>query len=148
MIYVVVIILLGVLAIWGVSEGMQNYAMAKQAEATVETAKAAQIASTGNLLVILLVVIVILALMAAVVYGMVLLNKRRDFDRGSHKGSPYPTTELSRGRQLRTLAGETDVSQLMQLMQLQIMSRMAGIDMAGSGDPRRTLRLRDGDDNE
>ena len=135
MIYVVVIILLVVLAIWGVSEGMQNYAMAKQAEATVETAKAAQIASTGNLLIILLVVVVILALMAAVVYGMIMLNKRRGFDKGSHKGSPY---SISQGRQPQISQG-ADISQLMQLMQLQIMSKMAGMDMP---------RLRDGDDHE
>lgn len=120
MIYVVVIISLFVLMTWGISEATQNYAMAKQAEATIEVARAAKVASYGNLLVIALVVLVILLLIAAVIYGMILLNKKRN---------PAPArASLPYARQPQIQSGP-DINQITQLLQLQILSKMAGVTM-------------------
>ena len=119
MIYAVVIISLFVLMIWGISEATQNYAMAKQAEATVEVARAAKVASYGNLLVIALVVLIILLLIAAVIYGMILLNKR-------YNPAPAARSNLTYARQPQIQSGP-DVNQITQLLTLQILSKMAGI---------------------
>lgn len=121
MIYVVVIISLFVLMTWGISEATQNYAMARQAEATIEVAKAAKAASYGNLLVIALVVLVILLLVAAVIYGMILLNKRRN-------PAPATRSNLTYARPAQIQSGP-DVNQITQLLTLQILSKMACVTM-------------------
>jgi hypothetical protein len=48
------ILLFIVIVVWGLSSVSQSLATAKQAQVTIETARAAQVASTGNLVTILL----------------------------------------------------------------------------------------------
>ena len=71
MLYVVIGLLLLAVIVLGLSSGMQSYATAQQAQAQIETARAAQISATGNVISIfitLVVVIVIIALLAAVLF--------------------------------------------------------------------------------
>lgn len=63
-----VVILLLVVVIFGAASIMQSHAAAKQAEAVIETAKVAQMATFANVMVIVLVVVVVLALLAAAVF--------------------------------------------------------------------------------
>lgn len=62
------VILLVVVVIFGAASIMQSQAAAKQAEAVIETAKVAQMATFANVMVIVLVVVVVLALLAAAVF--------------------------------------------------------------------------------
>lgn len=62
------VILLLVVVIFGAASIMQSHAAAKQAEAVIETAKVAQMATFANVMVIVLVVVVVLALLAAAVF--------------------------------------------------------------------------------
>lgn len=62
------VILLLVVVVFGVSSMMQSYAAAKQAEAVIETAQAAQMATLGNVAIIFLLVIVVLALLGLAVF--------------------------------------------------------------------------------
>jgi Na+-transporting methylmalonyl-CoA/oxaloacetate decarboxylase gamma subunit len=52
------ILLFIVIVVWGLSSVSQSRPSAKQAQATIETARAAQVASTGNLVTILVTALV------------------------------------------------------------------------------------------
>ena len=65
--YVFVFILLIIVLLFGLSSASQSYASAKQAEATIETARAAQIASAGNLVTLVTVALVVIAILASIV---------------------------------------------------------------------------------
>ena len=83
MIVFLVISLLIVALVFGFSSISQSYATAKQAQATIETARAAEIASTGNLIAILL-----FALLVIVVIGVSLhffLSLKTTSQQHSHK---------------------------------------------------------------
>ncbi len=56
-----------VVLFFGLSSVSQSYATAKQAQAAIEASRAAQIASTGNLVTIVTVALVIIASLAAVI---------------------------------------------------------------------------------
>lgn len=62
MIVFLVIALLILALVFGFSSISQSYATAKQAQATIETARAAEIASTGNLIAILLFALLVIAI--------------------------------------------------------------------------------------
>lgn len=62
------IVVLVLVVVFGAASMMQSYATAKQADAVIETAQAAQMATFGNVAVILLLVIVVLAVLFAVMY--------------------------------------------------------------------------------
>lgn len=66
---VIVIVLLAL--VFGISSIAQSVATAKQAQATIETAKAAQMATAANTAVIITAMIVILAILFLVVYLIV-----------------------------------------------------------------------------
>ena len=69
MLYIVIGLLLIMVIIFGVSSGMQSFASAQQAQATIEVAQVAQVSAWGNLISILtiaMVVLVTVALVAAV----------------------------------------------------------------------------------
>jgi len=92
---ILVISLVLIVVIFGASSMMQSYASAKQAEAVIETAQAAQMATFGNVVVILLLAIVVLAVLFAVMYLMVRglpTSPRRGvlphFSRSSVAGTP------------------------------------------------------------
>ena len=64
------ILLIIVIVVWGLASISQSYATAKQAQATIETARAAQVASTGNLAMILVTALVILVSLALICFGL------------------------------------------------------------------------------
>ena len=64
------ILLFIVIVVWGLSSISQSLATAKQAQATIETARAAQVASTGNLVTILVTALVILGILAMIGFGL------------------------------------------------------------------------------
>lgn len=66
---VIVIVLLAL--VFGISSISQSVATAKQAQATIETAKAAQMATAANTAVIVTAMIVILAILFLIVYLIV-----------------------------------------------------------------------------
>jgi len=71
MLVVLLVVLMIIIVVFGVSSGMQSYATAEQAKATVEVARVAQVSAWGNVLTIislLVIVVVILALIAVVVW--------------------------------------------------------------------------------
>lgn len=68
MIIFLVISLLILALIFGFSSISQSYATAKQAQATIETARAAEIANISNLVVVLLLVLLVIAIIGAVLY--------------------------------------------------------------------------------
>ena len=124
MIYIVAIILLLVLGIWGISQGIQNYAMVKQAEATAETAKAAQVASFGNVIIILVMAIIVLGLIAAVMYGAIFLAKRKAALTRATYGPRVP-----RSLNPELPAPGPDLNQLTQLVTLQMLMKLSGTDV-------------------
>lgn len=71
------ILLVIVVLVWGLSSISQSYAAARQAQASIEASRAAQIASTGNLVTILAVVLVILALLAIIGFALWLFYQVR-----------------------------------------------------------------------
>ena len=72
-----VVLLTIVIVIWGLASFSQSYAAAKQAQATIEVAKTAQISSTANLVTILTVILVILVLLVMVGAGLWLFYQLR-----------------------------------------------------------------------
>ena len=64
------ILLFIVIVVWGLSSISQSLATAKQAQATFETARAAQVASTGNLVTILVTALVIVGILAMIGFGL------------------------------------------------------------------------------
>jgi flagellar basal body-associated protein FliL len=87
-----VIALLLIVVIFGVSSGMQSYASAQQAQAVIETAKAAQVSAWGNLINILaLLGFVIIVL--AVVAGMLWWNSKRNGSRQVSESRPRVQTQ-------------------------------------------------------
>jgi len=67
MAYILTLILLIVVLIFGLSSISQSYASAKQAQAVIEASRAAQIASAGNLVSLVSVALIIVAVLVAVV---------------------------------------------------------------------------------
>ena len=82
---ILVVILFVVVALLSLSSVSQSYATAKQAQATIETARAAEIASTGNL-----IAIVLFALLVIVIIGVSLHFFLR-FKTTSHQQSQKST---------------------------------------------------------
>ena len=62
-----IIALVVVVLLFGLSSISQSYATAQQAQAAIEGSRAAQIASTGNLVTLVTIALVIVAMLAAVV---------------------------------------------------------------------------------
>lgn len=75
--YVFALVMLIVVLLFGLSSISQSYASAKQAQATIEASRAAQIASAGNLVTLVTVALVIVAVLVAVVVIVWLLLRAR-----------------------------------------------------------------------
>jgi len=88
MIIAFVIALIVVVLVFGGASVMQSYASAQQAQATIETAKAAQMATTGTVLVIVLLSLILLAIIALVVYSVRIrsANRESSFIGGNYAG--------------------------------------------------------------
>ncbi len=67
MIPLLVLLLFVIVFLFGLSSVSQSYATAKQAQAAIEASRAAQIASTGNLVSLVTVSLVIVAVLTAVI---------------------------------------------------------------------------------
>jgi hypothetical protein len=63
-----IIALVLIVVVFGVSSALQSYASAQQAQATIETAKAAQMATFGNVFVIVVSALLLLAVLGLIVY--------------------------------------------------------------------------------
>ena len=64
------ILLIIVIVVWGLASISQSLASAKQAQATLEAARSAQVASAGNLVMILVAALVILVSLALIGFGL------------------------------------------------------------------------------
>lgn len=121
MLIVLVIVLLLVLVIWGVDMGLQNIAMAKQAQATIEVAHAAEVSSVGNVAVIMLVVLVIVVLLSLA--GYVAYMRLKNFKKGASR-------QVTEYRAPNLPASAPNFEQMTQVMMMKLMS-----DMLGAGKP-------------
>lgn len=87
----VILLLVTLVALFGLASISQSYATAKQAQAAIEASRAAQIASTGNLVAIVTMSMLAVAFLAAVVViaWLVICAKsqtKRNWTRTSTKG--------------------------------------------------------------
>ena len=113
--YVLIAVLLIIVAIFGVSSGMQSYATAQQAQAQIETAQAAQISAAGNLVTILamcLGTVAVVAIIAAVIWYML----KRSSQQTTRSGLPTISRPRVTGDQ-----PQIDINTLMQLKMLEIL---------------------------
>ena len=95
--YILVAILLIIVIVFGVSSGMQSYATARQAQATIEVAQLGQINAWGNLVTILtiaLALVVFVALVAAVLWFLYKRSSGQrstlNSERSAHGIKPLP----------------------------------------------------------
>ncbi len=73
---IILVVLFAIIAIvWGLPSISQSFAAAKQAQATIEVARAVQISATGYLIAILVIVLVILAGLVTVIGTLWLLYR-------------------------------------------------------------------------
>jgi flagellar basal body-associated protein FliL len=118
MLYIVIGLLLIMVIIFGVSSGMQSFATAQQAQATIEVAQVAQVSAWGNLVTILtiaMLVVVTVALVAAVLY---FLYKRSTLNgKQSVEVVGRPITEARP-------QGQISMNELTQLMMLDVLRSM------------------------
>jgi glucan phosphoethanolaminetransferase (alkaline phosphatase superfamily) len=121
MVIFLVIALLLIVAIFGITSGMQSYATAQQAQAQIETAKVAQISSWGNLMTILMIMLIVLAALALIAAILWLAYRnliRKSLARPSRapseiKSTPQPQflNDLIQLEMLRTLKSINGSSQ-------------------------------------
>jgi hypothetical protein len=71
------VLLIIVIVVWGLSSISQSLASAKQAQAAIESARASQVASTGNLVTILIMALVILVVIALIGFSLWLFYQIR-----------------------------------------------------------------------
>lgn len=93
--------------VFGVSSISQSHATAKQAQATIETARVAEIASISNLVVILLVASLVIAIVGVVIYLFIHLKSN-----SPHRSSQ--STQMSH-------SGNANWDQLLTLLLVQIL---------------------------
>ena len=119
------ILLFIVIVVWGLSSISQSLATAKQAQATIETARAAQVASTGNLVTILVTALVILGILAMIGFGLWLFFQVRIKPTLRRTGLYLGNGQkMSRWNNQPELTGQDPLGQLTQLMTLQMLQQM------------------------
>jgi uncharacterized protein HemY len=104
------VVVLILVVVFGVASVMQSYASAQQAQAVVETAQVAQMATFANVVVIVVMALVLVLILAGIVYLVIKLNRRPRVqpDRRQNRleaGRQY-------GRQLKQLQAENEPTQL------------------------------------
>jgi hypothetical protein len=114
---VFIAVLLLIVIIFGVSSGMQSYATAHQAQATIEVARVAQISSWGNLVTILTVVLLLVASVALITALLWFMYKRSTLNRQPAARISRPTVEHRSEPQL-------SMNDLTQLMMLDVLRSM------------------------
>lgn len=102
------VVVLIIALVFGVSSVMQSYASAQQAQAVVETAQVAQMATFANVVVIVVMALVLVLILVGIVYLVIRLNAKPKQDRRQNRleaGRRY-------GRQLRQIHVENDTKRL------------------------------------
>ena len=126
--YILVGILLIIVILFGVSSGMQSYATAQQAQATIEVAQVAQVSAWGNLITILaiaLLVVLAVALVAAVLWIRFMNSKFNRAGSGQRSEVSRQMTEARpQGQTLAPGASAGVVEELTQLMLLDMLRSM------------------------
>lgn len=126
MLIILIIVLLLVLVIWGVDMGLQNIAMAKQAQATIEVARAAEVSSVGNVAVIMLVMLVIVILLSLAGYAAYMRFK--NFKKAaSRQVTEYHAPNMP--------ASAQNFEQMTQVMMMKLMSDILGANNKPSQQP-------------
>jgi len=125
--YILVSILLLVVMIFGVVSGMQSFATAKQAQATIEVAQVAQVNAWGNLIVILVMALLIMAVLAIIVW---MVYRSLIAENGKIKPIRGQQTPISHQPQF-------SMSDLVWLKMLEVLSSMSG------NKPNQALSLMD-----
>jgi len=87
--YILFAVLLLIVVIFGVSSGMQSYATAQQAQATIEVAQVAQVNAWGNLVTILTVVLLIVVVIALVAAALWMMYSRQRAAISGQRPTPY-----------------------------------------------------------
>jgi flagellar biosynthesis protein FlhB len=120
------ILLFIVIVVWGLSSISQSLATAKQAQATIETARAAQVASTGNLITILVTALVILVILTIIGFGLWLFFQVRVKPTLKRAGLFPGNGRAIFGQQHNQpeLTGRDPLGQLTQLITLQMLQQM------------------------
>lgn len=112
---VLIAILLIIVLVFGIASGMQSYASAKQAQATIEVAQAAQVNAWGNLVVIVMTALVILCVMAVIIWLMWRLTAN---------GHQQKQQRTFQPREETTILRPASVELLIQLKMLEMLERM------------------------
>ena len=95
--------------VFGFSSTSQSYATAKQAQATIETARAAEIASTGNLIAILLFVLLVIIIIGISLHFFIRLK-----------------TTSQQHTQKSTQAGPVSLDSILTLLVIQMLQNQMG----------------------
>lgn len=114
---VLIAILLLIVLVFGAASGMQSYASAKQAQATIEVAQVAQVNAWGNLVVILVLALIIVCVLALVVW-MVLKNSTKAAKAQTRQRQIGEPSEMER-------APRIPMETLVQLKMLEMLDRMS-----------------------
>ena len=126
MLIILIIVLLLVLVIWGVDVGLQNIAMAKQAQATIEVARASEVSSVGNVAVIMLTVLVIVLVLALAIY--MVYRRFKNFEKVAGR-------QLTETHTPSLPASAPNFEQMSQLFMMKMMNDMLG---ANNKPPQQT----------
>ena len=121
-----VIVLLVIVVIFGVASGMQSYASAQQAQAVIETAKAAQVSAWGNLINILALLGFIVIVMALIVAALWWLKKNK----------PGREVSVSNPRREQLPSATMPAFDINALIQLEMLRTLRGLNA-----PAQTTRL-------
>lgn len=130
--YVLVVILLIIILVFGVASGMDAYASSRQAQASIEQAKAmsevaqvAQVNAWGNLITILTLALVIIAVVGLII-AFVLINTKHSRRRNAPGALP------NSGQRHEELP--ISINELIQLQMLKTLQSMNGQPQLQSGD--------------
>lgn len=96
--------------VFGVASVMQSYASAQQAQAVVETAQAAQMATFANVVVIVVMALVLVLILAGIVYLVIKINRRPQPRVEDRRRDPLEAGRRY-GRQLKQLQAENEAKQ-------------------------------------
>jgi hypothetical protein len=119
------ILLIIVIVVWGLASISQSYATAKQAQATIEAARAAQVANAGNMVTILVTALVILVSEALICFGLWLFFQVRVKPTLTRTGLFPGNMRKMFGRQNQPgIAGQDPLGLLTELMAFQMYQQM------------------------
>lgn len=98
--------------VFGAASVMQSYASAQQAQAVVETAQAAQMATFANVVVIVVMALVLVLILVGIVYLVIRLNRRPQQPVEDRRQNRLEAARFY-GRQLRQLQADNKLAPLL-----------------------------------